>query len=159
MLDPKMATVGRSKANPMWVSPVSTPRTSEAPPMTAAACLKCHATAYHDPAGGALESYAVDEGVGCEACHGAGSEYQPEAIMRDRRAALLAGLKEVSKTDCLRCHEDAHGKPFNYEEAVQKIAHPTKLPKKKTAFENRAAAYEWIGENPETILRWFGKYV
>ena len=33
------------------------------------------------------------------------------------------------------------------------------LPKKKTAFENRAAAYVWIGANPDPILKWFGKYM
>ena len=33
------------------------------------------------------------------------------------------------------------------------------IPKRKTAFENRAAAYDWIGENPEPILRWLGKHM
>ncbi|MEL7199612.1 MAG: alpha/beta fold hydrolase [Pseudomonadota bacterium] len=33
------------------------------------------------------------------------------------------------------------------------------LPKEKAAFANRAAAYDWIGENPEKILEWFGKHV
>ena len=96
-------------------------------PLTSAACLKCHATAYQDPAGGALDSYSVFEGVGCESCHGAGSDYSPEAVMRDKRAAVLAGLKEVTRETCLRCHENAHGKPFHYEKALKEIAHPTKL--------------------------------
>jgi len=96
-------------------------------------CLKCHSTAHHDSAGGCAESYAIDEGVGCEACHGAGSEYQPEAVMRDARAAKAAGLKEVTRETCLGCHQDAHGKPFHYEEAIAKIAHPTELPKMTAA--------------------------
>ncbi|MBM95266.1 MAG: alpha/beta hydrolase [Oceanospirillaceae bacterium] len=34
------------------------------------------------------------------------------------------------------------------------------IPKKKGgAFPNRAAAYDWLGENPEPILGWFNKYV
>ena len=34
------------------------------------------------------------------------------------------------------------------------------IPKeRKDAFSNRAAAYVWIGENPEPILTWFDKYV
>ena len=105
----------------------------EGEPLARAACLKCHATAYHDPAGGPLESYAVYEGVGCEVCHGAGSDYSPEAVMRDTRAAVLAGLKEVTRETCLRCHGDAHHpgstQPFDYEASLKKIAHPTKLPK------------------------------
>ncbi|MEO0814608.1 MAG: alpha/beta hydrolase, partial [Myxococcota bacterium] len=33
------------------------------------------------------------------------------------------------------------------------------LPKAKTAFENRAAAYAWLGENPDPVLRWFNKHI
>ena len=106
-------------------------------PLTRAACLKCHATVYHDPAGGTLESYAVYEGVGCEACHGAGSGYSPEAVMRDKRSAVLAGLKEVTRETCLGCHRDDHHPgghpgdtpPFDYEASLKTIAHPTQLPK------------------------------
>ena len=46
--------------------------------------------------------------------------------MRDEVAALQAGLKPVSRDTCLPCHEQAHGKPFDYDEAVKKIAHPLK---------------------------------
>jgi len=102
-------------------------------PLTSTDCLKCHSTAYHDPAGGAMDSYSVFEGVGCEACHGAGSDYSPEAVMHDKRAAVLAGLKEVTRQTCLPCHENAHGQPFHYEHALKEIAHPTKLPKQEAA--------------------------
>lgn len=96
-------------------------------PWRAAPCLKCHATAYHEVAGGVLDSYAVEEGVGCEACHGPGSEYSLEAVMHDPRSAVLAGLKPVKQQTCAACHEEAHGKPFDYEVALKQIAHPTKL--------------------------------
>jgi hypothetical protein len=96
--------------------------------MVTADCLKCHTTAYHDPAGGVLDGYQWFEGVGCEACHGAGNDYSPEHIMRDRRLASLAGLKTVTHDTCLTCHADAHGKPFDVEQAWQQILHPTKLP-------------------------------
>jgi YVTN family beta-propeller protein len=91
-------------------------------------CLKCHATAYTAPAGGTGASYFVGEGVGCEACHGAGSKYQTDVVMRDKRAAAKAGLQTVDRSTCLRCHHNAHGKPFAYEETLAKIAHPTKIP-------------------------------
>ena len=96
--------------------------------MVTAACLKCHTTAYHEVAGGVQDGYQWFEGVGCEACHGAGSDYSPEPIMRDRRLASLAGLKNVTHDTCLNCHADAHGKPFDVEKAWQEILHPTKLP-------------------------------
>ena len=33
------------------------------------------------------------------------------------------------------------------------------IPKKKGATQNRFAAYEWLGENPDKILAWFGKHL
>lgn len=98
-------------------------------PQTSKACLKCHTTAYHQLSGGAMDIISIYEGVGCEACHGAGSNYYPEAIMRDGRAAKAAGLKEVTRQTCLGCHENAHKKPFDFDEAMKKIAHPTEQPK------------------------------
>jgi YVTN family beta-propeller protein len=50
------------------------------------------------------------------------------AIMRDGRAALAAGLEPVTPKTCLACHEDAHGKPFDYEAALSRIEHPTRPP-------------------------------
>lgn len=97
-------------------------------PRVSGECLKCHATAYHDPASGVLETYSVHEGVSCEACHGAGSAYSPEAVMKDRAAALAAGLKKISPETCLACHAQAHGKPFDYATAVAAIAHPKVAP-------------------------------
>lgn len=99
------------------------------PAAAAPACLKCHATGYLDPAGGAGDSYAVSNGVGCEACHGPGSEYSPEAVMKDRAAAVAVGVRIPSRQTCLKCHEKAHGKGFDYDKALKQIAHPTKLPK------------------------------
>jgi YVTN family beta-propeller protein len=88
-------------------------------------CLKCHTT---EQGGACLTSFTVDEGVGCEACHGPGSEYMQEAVMRDRRAAEAAGLKHPSRPTCAPCHETAQGRPFDYEAAVKRIVHPTHLP-------------------------------
>jgi YVTN family beta-propeller protein len=98
-------------------------------PQTSPACLKCHTTVYHDPAGGARKSCWEYEGVGCEACHGAGSAYAVEAVMMDPRAAKAAGLKEVTEETCWSCHREAHGKPFDYAQARARIAHPTRVEK------------------------------
>lgn len=96
----------------------------KASPQSSVECLKCHTTIFTDPAGGALDSYFLHEGIGCEACHGAGGNYIPQAIMTDPRAAKAAGLKEATREVCMRCHENAHDKPFDFEQAVRKIAHP-----------------------------------
>jgi YVTN family beta-propeller protein len=104
-------------------------------PQSSPKCLKCHSTAYHQPAKGTVEFYSLKEGVGCEACHGAGSDYYPEAIMTDPRAARAAGLKEVTRQTCIECHQDTieyhqgiEDKSFDFESALEKIAHPTQPP-------------------------------
>jgi YVTN family beta-propeller protein len=93
-------------------------------PQESSKCLSCHTTSGGIEAA-AQESYYLDEGVGCEACHGPGSEYQFEAVMIDHQAALAAGLKEVNQDTCMPCHAEAHGKPFEYASAAAAIAHPT----------------------------------
>ena len=89
-------------------------------------CLECHSPAALAPPDALLGTFTPDEGVGCEACHGPGSEYMAEAIMRDPRAARAAGLKEVGPQTCVPCHKSAHEK--QYELKLEQIAHPTRLP-------------------------------
>jgi YVTN family beta-propeller protein len=69
-------------------------------PTAAPECLKCHS-----------DGASVDEGVGCEACHGAGSSHP--------------AVKKASRDTCTRCHQD---KKFDYEAALRRIAHPSKPP-------------------------------
>ncbi len=120
-------------------------------PQTSPACLKCHTTAYHRPTEGGMEMYSVYEGVGCEACHGAGSHYYPEAIMRDARAANAAGLKDVTQQTCLDCHENAHDKPFDYNGALKTIAHPKELPKTSQIVRYKTPLNMAISPNGEEI--------
>ncbi len=94
-------------------------------PQLAAACLKCHVTGGGTPPAVA-KTFDVMEGVGCESCHGAGSEHMSEPVMRDRLGARKAGLEPVTARSCARCHANAHGKRLDFKAAVARIAHPTK---------------------------------
>lgn len=97
-------------------------------PQKAAQCLQCHATgAGLDPAS-LLKGFDLTDGVQCESCHGPGADYSPEAVMLDRAAARAKGLLEVKARTCAPCHDQAHGKPFDYERALKEIAHPKKAP-------------------------------
>jgi len=86
-------------------------------------CLACHAP---------LAAKAPDlkaEGVGCEACHGPGSEYRKLAVMKDKDAAVKSGLvlygtPEKLKAGCQRCHVTDHGKVFDTDAGWAKIKHP-----------------------------------
>jgi hypothetical protein len=85
-------------------------------------CLKCHAP---------LSEKAAEiktEGVTCEVCHGPGSEYKKLSVMKDVALAKQNGLvvfesPEAVKKQCLTCHENAHGKSFDFAAAVEKIKH------------------------------------
>ncbi len=98
-------------------------------PQAEDACLKCHATRVFLGAGVAISEkakYADSEGVGCEACHGPGSDYKPKKIMTDPEAARAAGMVSVKSIDaCARCHneESPTFRAFDFEESWAKIAH------------------------------------
>ncbi|MGB7295469.1 MAG: multiheme c-type cytochrome [Candidatus Aminicenantales bacterium] len=91
-------------------------------PVESPDCLKCHAPLHEK----AAELKA--EGVTCEVCHGPGSEYKKLSIMKDRALAKQNGLivyesQDAVKKQCLTCHENAHGKSFDFAAAVEKIKH------------------------------------
>jgi YVTN family beta-propeller protein len=41
-------------------------------------------------------------------------------------AAAASGLKSVTEATCNRCHDDGHGRPFDYAAASRAIAHPNR---------------------------------
>ena len=89
-------------------------------------CLSCHSTAAAiDPSLNA--GIKVEEGVSCESCHGPGSVYKNMAIMKSREKSMENGLILPTKEVCVKCHKKEGNpfyKPFNFEEAYAKIAHP-----------------------------------
>ncbi len=91
-------------------------------------CLKCHAPLFEKAAD------FKEEGVTCEVCHGPGSVYKKLSIMKSREESAKNGLivydsPEAIKKQCLSCHENAHGKPFDFEAKWAKIKHS--LPEKE----------------------------
>lgn len=90
-------------------------------------CLSCHVTGFGVPDSLKEATLTLAEGVGCEACHGPGSEYKAMAIMKDRKKAIASGLLIPDEKTCLACHNEKSPtyKPFKFQEMLQKIAHPT----------------------------------
>jgi len=99
-------------------------------PQQAEACLKCHTTRGFlgvDVPVSEKGKYADNEGVGCESCHGPGSDYKPGNIMKDPEAARAAGLvMERTVEACARCHNESSPtfKPFDFKQRWAAIAHP-----------------------------------
>lgn len=70
------------------------------------------------------------EGVQCEACHGAGSNYKAKSVMEDKEAAIKAGLVIPDEKTCMGCHNDkapaavaAIAKDWDYAKAKAKGVH------------------------------------
>ena len=106
-----------------------------------AECLKCHTTGYGKPGGfePGKENLAKDpilRGTGCEACHGPGSGYWKMKVMKDLYAGTIepesVGLWVITEETCTGCHTEEGNSfyvEFNYEEALETVAHP--VPEKK----------------------------
>jgi len=85
-------------------------------------CLKCHVTG-----GGKAAEVKKEEGVSCEACHGAGSEFAKIPHGKDKEKAKAAGLVLGDNTGkaCETCHnaESPTYKEFKFAEMWKKIEH------------------------------------
>jgi hypothetical protein len=92
-----------------------------ADPQKAPECLKCHVTG-----GGTDAKIKMEEGVCCEACHGAGGDYWQMAVMKDKAKAVAAGMVEPTEATCKQCHneESPTFKGFDFAAMSAKIAHP-----------------------------------
>lgn len=90
-------------------------------------CLKCHTTkAFLGAELHAKTKYVDDEGVGCEACHGAGSEYKSKKVMKDPEAAKAAGLLMEAESNCIQCHneESPTFQGFDFAARWEEVKHP-----------------------------------
>jgi hypothetical protein len=101
-------------------------------------CGKCHTTAFALKEYFKANTYNLDEGVGCEACHGAGSVYYPAELHKDESEFKRNGGEIGDESTCRKCHSPK-GNPeqkildnacpfqkddFVYKTAFEKIKHP-----------------------------------
>ena len=84
-------------------------------------CLLCHTTAAQDPDALFAVTFDQQKGVGCETCHGPGSEYQAADVMSDRAAFLAAGGRIPDESACQACHRNPE--QFDFNEWWPRIAH------------------------------------
>ncbi|MBT3316529.1 cytochrome C554 [bacterium] len=95
-------------------------------PWEEVSCLKCHTTQGFLGAGlNEKGKYVIEEGVSCEACHGAGSDYKKKSIMKDHDKAVAAGLTDAVTENCVQCHneESPTFEGFDYEAQWEEIKH------------------------------------
>ncbi len=102
-------------------------------PQASPKCLKCHVTAYGVDEELLGSMYKMEDGVGCESCHGPGGDYMKLSIMKDREKAIAAGLVIPDEELCRKCHneESPTFKGFDFEKMYPKIDHPVPEPEEK----------------------------
>lgn len=90
-------------------------------------CLRCHQTAYDAKAAQLDAKFDKTQGVQCESCHGAGSEYQPYKVMKNRQDAVSKGLTVYNdkKQYCTSCHNSQSPtfKGFNFDKYWASVQH------------------------------------
>lgn len=129
--------VWQGSAHSKAYATLATPKAKEiakakgiADPQKADQCLKCHVTGHGAEAaslvGPPAGKYKVEDGVGCESCHGPGSLYKAMAVMKDPAQAKAKGLVDPTEGVCKKCHnaESPTAKAFVFAEMAKKIAHP-----------------------------------
>lgn len=127
----KHATALKTLQTPEAVQ-VATKAGVKGAPHEAKECLRCHVAAVGTPANLIKPTFAAADGVQCESCHGAGSDYKTMAIMKDRAKAVAAGMMDIKLADgsaekqCRTCHNQQSPtfKGFEFKSAWAKIAHP-----------------------------------
>lgn len=94
-------------------------------PQNAPECLRCHVTGYGAPEEMLTDKYKIEDGVGCESCHGPGADYYKMATMKDREKSIEAGLVIPDAETCTRCHNEDSPffQGFDFETFYAKIAH------------------------------------
>ena len=78
-------------------------------PQKSEKCLKCHSTAAILKPGQLTGTMPLSEGISCEGCHGAGSNFKKLNIMSDYELAKSKGLIPLKKPEerkalCGQCH-------------------------------------------------------
>jgi hypothetical protein len=99
-------------------------------PQESARCLKCHTTGFGEGIDAYTITFSISDGVGCESCHGPGSEYADMKVMQDRELAISKGLIIPDENTCLQCHNENNPthQGFDYEAYFELIAHPIPEP-------------------------------
>ena len=107
---------------------VSSP-TGVADPQTDKGCLSCHVAGFDAPEAMKGPKWAKEEGVTCESCHGPGEDYSPMKVMRDKAAAVAAGLVIPDEKTCKTCHNEKSPtyKPFSFAKEWPKVKHDNPL--------------------------------
>ena len=93
-------------------------------------CVRCHATpTVSGPIPTELGKFRVNEGVGCESCHGPGGDH----VEAEGGTDNIVGLGDscpvcVIEAVCTSCHTATHDKDWDLQRDLARISHKTAAP-------------------------------
>jgi RecJ-like exonuclease len=134
----KQAEIWKNSKHAEAYNTLTTPKALEiakakgiANPTEAKECLECHTLGKTIAADLCDSKFDIKDGVQCESCHGAGSNYKSMPIMKDHAKSVEAGMTEYKdeasiEKMCKSCHNEKSPtfKPFEFKERWEKIKHP-----------------------------------
>lgn len=84
-------------------------------------CLSCHTVGFGVP-GGYLRAFGGTKlvNVGCESCHGPGSQH---VAQRQAGGEVTTHLRPLGEGDCVKCHHGEFSRPFDYAQFWPLIDH------------------------------------
>jgi hypothetical protein len=81
-------------------APTAAPAAAGHATVGAEKCKLCHRLQYDSWAASPHQAKGLD----CEGCHGGGADYKAMGVMKDRAAAIAAGLVLPGPSFCKKCH-------------------------------------------------------
>jgi hypothetical protein len=84
-------------------------------------CITCHSVGFGTPSGYRREfAGAKLTGVGCESCHGPGSQH---VAQRQAGGEATTHFRALGAGDCVKCHHGEFSRPFDYNQFWPAIRH------------------------------------
>jgi hypothetical protein len=92
-------------------------------------CVRCHATAKSIPAPSELAGFRLDDGVGCESCHGPGKRH----VDAGGAPGTIEGLGDdcpvcVIEAVCTSCHTKAWDPDWDLKTDLPRAGHGSPTP-------------------------------
>jgi len=91
-------------------------------------CRPCHITADKVKIELLSDGFRLEDGVGCERCHGPGGDYDGMDVMSSREESIANGLIIPDEKLCRQCHTSPK---FNYKASLRQVNHPNPTRQKR----------------------------
>ena len=87
-------------------------------------CISCHVVGFGEPSGYHRTTKLEHlRGVGCESCHGPGSEHVQLRATAKPGEEVLVKMRPVGEGQCIQCHHGEFSRPFDFDKFWPHISH------------------------------------